>query len=228
MTYKLFETPGIISAPRGARLAGFFTGLLSVMVVVLAAVAAWLVTATHVIDLNRASSSISMQLLETWSRGEAVVLIRHAERCDRSGAACLGPADGITVDGSRAASVVGIGLNQLGLDKARILASPLTRTRQTAAFIAGREVETQSWLEDCDRDFHDKALGLKRAHENLVLITHSGCIDHFERQMGLAAGSRSSSYAQAFFIQVNGSGEARIMGALSAGDWKNFINEQWN
>ncbi|WP_244657204.1 lipopolysaccharide core heptose(II)-phosphate phosphatase PmrG [Pseudomonas syringae] len=191
---------------------------LAVAVVTLAALVGWWLTSTTVIDLSRSGSAWS-GLQQQWQQGRVVVMIRHAERCDRSAGACLGPLDGITINGQYAAQAVGAGLQALGLDHARLLASPMTRTRQTADLIGGRHVAAQVWVGKCESDFKDAVLGHKKAHENLVLMTHSGCIDQFERKMGVRADQRSSDYAQAVFVQVDGVHAPSILGELDAAQW---------
>lgn len=189
---------------------------------------AWFWTATPVVDLGVVNNMLKSGLYQDWARGDVVVMIRHAERCDRSANTCLGSADGITKIGSNAAVAVGSGLQRLGLENTRMLASPLTRTRQTADFIAGRAVPTQYWLSECDNGFKGAVMANKKLKENLVLITHSGCIDQFERKMGVHASDRSSEYTQAFFVQVDGTHAPKILGSLDAAQWKNLTIEQSN
>lgn len=179
----------------------------------------WLVTATPVVDLAAADSWVQAKLYAEWAKGNVVVMVRHAERCDRSSNACLASAAGITVNGSLRAADVGIGLRHLGLANARVIASPLTRTQQTAQFISGHAVASQAWLEGCDSGFKDAVLAHKRPRENLVLITHSGCIDHFERELGVRGGLRDSGYTQAFFAKVDGRRAPSLIGSLNASDW---------
>lgn len=110
-------------------------------------------------------------------------MIRHAERCDSAPGPCLDDPTGITVAGSQAAMRVGQGLQQLGLGTADQYSSPKLRTRQTAHFILGQAVPSEDWLENCDSQFPAEALARKRPGHNLVLVTHNGCIDHFQRQL---------------------------------------------
>lgn len=205
--------------PRMLRLHGKKLAMIFITLV-LGAVVIWFSTATPVMDLGAGNNMIKSGLEEQWRQGSVVVMIRHAERCDRSANPCLGAADGITVDGSNAALAVGTGLRRLGLEKARMIASPLTRTRQTADFVSGQPVTTQDWVGECDDGFKGAVLAHKSDNENLILITHSGCIDHFERQMGVRAGSRSSAYTQAVFVQVDGKNKPRIIGSLNAAQWE--------
>ncbi|GFM80152.1 histidine phosphatase family protein [Pseudomonas cichorii] len=193
----------------------------------LLAVFVWLWTATRVVDLGVGDNMSRSGLHGLWAKGDVVVMIRHAERCDRSHNACMGDADGITVIGSQAAMKVGAGLQQLGLEKTSIITSPLTRTRQTADLISVT-APTQRWVEDCDSGFKDAVLAHKKPGENLVLITHSGCIDHFERKMGVRGGQRDSAYTQAFFVRVDGRHAPKMLGALGAGSWETVSNVQLN
>lgn len=202
--------------------------MFSVVLLALLTALAWVLTATRVIDLAVADNVTQSKLYTEWARGNVVLMIRHGERCDRSTNPCLGSPDGITLNGSQAAAAVGLGLKRLGLDNARLVASPLTRTQQTADFISGRIVPTQNWIEDCDSGFKDAVLAHKKAQENLVLITHSGCIDHFERKMGVPAGQRDSAYTQAFFVKVDGKQTPKIIGSLDAMDWGKLPGPQSN
>lgn len=188
----------------------------------------WFYRATPVVDLSINNNFNNSKLYERWVRGDVVVMVRHAERCDRSGNPCLGSADGITVKGSQSAHAVGVGLQQMGLENSQIIASPLTRTRQTADLILGRVVPTQIWASDCNSGFKDAVLAHKKLAQNLVLITHSGCIDQFERKMGVHAGDRSSDYTQAVFVNVDGQHAPSIIGSMDATQWKSMTIGQVN
>ena len=198
----------------------------SVIVMTLSIMAAvlmgWYWRATPVIDLSINNNFNNSTLFDRWVRGDVVVMIRHAERCDRSGNPCLDSADGITVKGSESARAVGVGLQQMGLGNSQVIVSPLTRTRQTADFIFGRVLPTQSWASDCNSGFKDAVLAHKQLAQNLVLVTHSGCIDQFERKMGVRAGDRSSDYTQAVFVNVDGKHAPAIIGSMDAAQWKNM------
>ncbi|MEX5571645.1 histidine phosphatase family protein [Pseudomonas lijiangensis] len=189
------------------------------LLALLSAVFVWMLSATRIVDLGVDDNMSKSGLYGLWAKGDVVVMIRHAERCDRSHNACMDSSDGITVVGSQAAMKVGDGLQQLGLEKARIITSPLTRTRQTADLISGGSAQTQRWVEECDSGFKEALLAHKKPGENLVVITHSGCIDHFERKMGVRGGQRGSAYTQAFFVRVDGRHAPKMLGALGAEYW---------
>lgn len=174
-------------------------------------------------DLGSEQQMLDSGVYADWAKGKVIVLVRHAERCDRSTNRCLGDPAGITVAGSQAASEVGAGLQRLGLDNADVLTSPESRTRQTAHFMFGRDVASRDWLNACDRDFTSTALHNKQPGVNLVLVTHSGCIDHLERQLKVPGGERSSEYASALFVSLNAHGKARILGQMNAEQWRKVV-----
>lgn len=187
--------------------------------VALAAVCTGYVWQAQVLDVNSAKEMRDSGIYAQWAKGGVMVLIRHAERCDRSHNACLGDPTGITVAGSQVAVDVGKGIARLGLENAELLSSPAVRTRQTAYSMFGKPIATQDWLARCDKGFADVALSHKSAGRNLVLITHSGCIDQLERHLNVAGGERSSAYASALFIAVADQGNARVLGQMNASAW---------
>ncbi|MEO8643962.1 histidine phosphatase family protein [Pseudomonas sp.] len=196
----------------------------------LAAIAAltavtWYFLAPRVPDLGAGNNLVQSGLYEQWMDGNVIVMVRHAERCDRSSNPCFGAPEGITVNGQQQALAVAKGLQKLGLVKATLITSPETRTQQTADLIAGNAVTSQNWVGECDASFRDAAMAHKKLGENLVLITHSGCIDHFERTMRVPAGQRSSDYAEAFFIDADGAHAPKILGSLSVAQWKSVMGE---
>lgn len=184
----------------------------------------WHASRTQVVNLGSAQQMLDRGVYSAWANGEVIVLVRHAERCDRSKHACLNDPAGITVEGSQTAAGVGDGIRQLGLGTADILSSPEVRTRQTASFIVGKAVETQDWLARCDGAFADAALAHKRDGRNLILITHSGCIDQLERQLDVPGGERNSGYASALFVAKGLDGNARLLGQLNAKQWRNLVS----
>lgn len=174
-------------------------------------------------DLGGGSRLNMSGLQAAWAKGDIVVLVRHAERCDRSDNTCLADADGITINGSETSKSVGQHLKSLGLEHATVISSPETRTHQTAYFMFGKAAETQEWVRECDKNFTDKVLAHKKAGSNLVLITHSGCIDQFQRRMHVLGGQRASDYNQAFFISVGPAGKPKMLGSINASAWQSVL-----
>ncbi|AXM94583.1 lipopolysaccharide core heptose(II)-phosphate phosphatase PmrG [Pseudomonas plecoglossicida] len=183
----------------------------------------WQVSRTQVSNLGSVQQMHEHGVYSTWAKGEVMVLVRHAERCDRSNHTCLGDPSGITVDGSRAAMAVGDGIRRLGLGTADMLSSPEVRTRQTASFIFGKAIETQDWLMQCDSSFADAAFAHKRDGRNLILITHSGCIDQLQRQLDVPGGQRDSGYASALLVSKGSDGQPHILGQINAKQWRALL-----
>lgn len=192
--------------------------------IALAAVSTWYVSHTHVLDVSNEQELRESGIYAQWAKGGVMVLIRHAERCDRSHNACLDDPSGITVAGSQVAADVGKGIARLGLKDAELLTSPEVRTRQTAHFIFDKPIATRDWLKQCDKGFADAALGHKSIGRNLVLVTHSGCIDQLQRQLNVAGGERSSAYTSALFVSVSDKGRARILGQMNADAWNHLVS----
>jgi len=165
------------------------------------------------------------RLLQHWSAGEIAVLVRHTERCDRSGNPCLGPADGITRIGSEAAAGVGQGLARLGLSQTDILTSPVTRTVQTAHYMFNSDPRTQEWLATCGTTLRNDVVAHKVAHRNLVLVTHSGCIADFEKQSGLKQAAKDAEYGSALFVRIDGNGQLQVLGIVNAEDWNTLLQK---
>lgn len=158
-------------------------------------------------------------LYESWKKGEVVVLLRHGERCDRSDNECLGPKDGITRNGSQVSAEVGRSLSQLGLAQTDILASPSTRTAQTAESLFGHPVASQDWLFDCEKMNLAQVMAHKTSDHNLVLVTHSGCISQIESKQGYPHAD-TSEYDSAVFISLDKHSRPVIRGLLNPQDWK--------
>jgi phosphohistidine phosphatase SixA len=170
------------------------------------------------IDLATDSHQRIASLYDSWKKGEVVMLVRHGERCDRSSNDCVGPRDGITRHGQQVSADVGRSLEGLGLTQTDVIASPSTRTLQTAQFLFGHPVGAQDWLFDCEKMNLDQVMAHKAGHRNLVLVTHSGCISQIEKQQGYYHADMSD-YDTAVFISMNREGRPVIRGLLNPDGW---------
>lgn len=171
------------------------------------------------IELASGQNMSRAGLYESWKKGEVVVLVRHGERCDRSDNECLGPKDGITRNGSQVSAQVGHSLSQLGLAQTDVLASPSTRTEQTAAALFGHPVASQDWLFDCEKMNLGQVMAHKANDRNLVVVTHSGCIGQIEKEQGYPHAD-NSEYDSAVFISLDKRSRPVIRGVLNPQDWK--------
>ncbi|MNE45733.1 hypothetical protein D3C80_1400330 [compost metagenome] len=118
------------------------------------------------------------------------------------------------------AADVGRGLQRLGLGAADVWASPEVRTRQTAQAMFGKTIATQGWLNQCDGHFADNALAHKRSGHNLVLVSHSGCMEQLEQALEVPDSATSNSYASALFITQGSDGKAKLLGQMAASEWR--------
>lgn len=190
------------------------------LLLVLGIAVAWAHACSAVPNLGNPHHLQRSGLHADWAKGSVIVVLRHAERCDRSSGACLGDPSGITVAGNQVAADVGRGLQHLGLDAADVWASPEVRTRQTAQAMFGKTIATQDWLNQCDRHFAENALAHKRSGHNLVLVSHSGCMEQLEQALDVSTSATSNDYASALFITQGSDGKAKLLGQMAASEWR--------
>jgi broad specificity phosphatase PhoE len=105
---------------------------------------------------------MTSQVLPLWRDGDVIVLVRHEERCDRSTNPCLGPVEGVTVNGSQHAENLGKAFKSLGMDGTDTLASPAIRTAQTARFMFGKTELTASEDAVCGAAMGEELLSHKQ------------------------------------------------------------------
>ena len=173
-------------------------------------------------NLGNASNAVNAALIQQWQAGDMIVLVRHAERCDRSSNPCLGPTDGITLHGSQNATIVGQALKTLGLSHTDLLTSPTHRTAQTAHYMMGGDVAGAPWLSQCDHTLLADSVAHKVAQRNLIVVTHSGCIGHVEKQMGYPR-AEMAPYSSALFLSVDKQGKPTVMGMIKVEDWPKVV-----
>ncbi|HHS7807933.1 histidine phosphatase family protein [Pseudomonas putida] len=170
-------------------------------------------------NLRYASASATQEWVKAWQAGEVVALVRHTERCDRSTNTCLGPADGITQAGSIAAADVGRGFTQLGLEKTQFFSSPLTRTMQTAHYMLGHDAVAAEWLETCGPTMRNELVAHKTPGQNMILVTHSGCIADFERQTGYPR-AVAAEYGSTVLSRIDAQGKLDVIGIMNPEGWQ--------
>lgn len=200
------------------------TGVIALLVVIVLATG-FVLWHRSPIDLGRAGSVAHAELIKHWQAGEVVVLVRHAERCDRSSNPCLGPADGITRLGSESAAAVGQGFVRLGMSQTDVFTSPMTRTQQSAHYMFGKEAASQEWLASCGAALRNDVIAHKIPHRNSVLVTHSGCISDFEKQTGFPHAS-FTDYSSALFVSIDANGQLQVLGVLNDTDWHSLLSEK--
>lgn len=210
-------------------LSGALAKYRNTLVIVLATVAAILLSAQLLApaaapNLAKPYSAKRVEALaDSWAQGNVIALVRHAERCDHSKAPCLGPADGVTERGEVAAQALGKDFKRLGLQNADIVSSLLTRARQTASFMFERPVAAQDWLFNCRGGMLKEALKNKVPGRNLVLVTHSECMEQLEKDMHVPTDTELG-YGSSLFIRVEGTaGKPQMIGYLESQDWTRIL-----
>ena len=170
-----------------------------------------------VADLAHGNVTGAQALMTGWAKGDLIVLVRHVERCDHSSAPCLVGNDGITERSRSVAMGVGTHFQNLGLDKADIYNSPILRTAQTAGFMFNKVGTGEDWLIGCRGTMLRDALAHKVAGRNLILVTHSECMDQMEKDLHLP--TSTLGYGASLFISAETPQTPRMLGFIEASDW---------
>lgn len=174
-------------------------------------------------DLAHGNVAGAQALLAGWAKGDMIVLVRHVERCDHSSAACLVGNDGITERSRSVAVEVGKHFEQLGLSKADIYNSPMLRTAQTAAYMFNKVGTGEDWLISCKGTMLRDALAHKVAGRNLILVTHSECMEQLEKDLKLSGST--PGYGASLFISAETPQTPRMLGFIDASDWQSVTSK---
>jgi phosphohistidine phosphatase SixA len=183
----------------------------------------WLLQPAAVPDLAHGNVVGARALAADWAKGDVIVLVRHVERCDHSTAACLSGNDGITERSRSVAVSVGAQFQQMGLSKADIYNSPMTRTAQTATYMFNKVGVGEDWLISCKGTMLRDALSHKVAGRNLILVTHSECMDQLEKDLKLP--TSTLGYGASLFISAQSQQAPRMLGFIEASDWRSVSTE---
>lgn len=173
-------------------------------------------------DLSKSPFTLTGKMLQEWEEGDLIVFVRHLERCSRVDAACL---DGEDAGITERATAVGLEMREsfskLGLHKTDMYSSPLTRTAQTSALLFAKPVAYQDFLYQCEDDFMQHAVAKKTPGRNLVLVTHSSCLDEINENLQQA--EVDYNYGAAVFLNVESPSQHRILGFLDSDDWTHIL-----
>lgn len=192
--------------------------LLSIGLIGATTLAYYALSRSTVEDLGKIKKLTDSGLSEHWKNGDAILLIRHEERCDRSNNPCLGPADGITVHGGERATEVGIRLNAyFDLSNTDVFTSPTTRTVQTADLMLGNASLLPDREATCGSDIVDKLLKHKTAKRNLIVVTHNTCMKDLVKASGDQK-YRSPEYGSLLFTTKISENEIQVIGKLTSDD----------
>jgi len=218
---RLFGVTRSIDLSRFARYRNAAVVLASALLVI--PLTLFLLRPAGVPDLAHGNVAGAQALMAGWAKGDMIVLVRHVERCDHSKAACLSGNDGIT-DRSRSVAVgVGAQFERLGLEHADIYNSPILRTAQTAGFMFNKVDVGEDWLIDCKGSMLRDALAHKVAGRNLILVTHSECMEQLQKDLKWRAST--PGYGASLFISAANPQAPRMLGGIEASDWRSLTTK---
>lgn len=172
-------------------------------------------------DLSESPFALTANMLAQWQDGDVIVFVRHLERCSRVDAECLDEPTGIT----QRATQIGLAMREqfagLGLEAVDMYSSPLTRTSQTSALLFSEPTASEDFLYQCKEDFVKEALARKVPGRNLVLVTHSSCMDEVNASLSYA--EVDYEYGAAVFLNVESEMEQHILGFIDTDDWQHTL-----
>jgi phosphohistidine phosphatase SixA len=194
-------------------------GLFALLLLLMGVASALALHPAAIPDLAEGNHARKANFFSLWDRGDLVVLMRHAERCDHSSNPCLDQSDGITVKGRLMAQQVGLAFKNLGFNQVDVFNSPLRRTEQTSAYAFNRTSTEEDWLINCRKTMLADVLKHKLDHRNMVLVTHSECVAALEQSMSTPAPS-SIEYGSSLIVSIDPKTHAtRVLGFVDAQDW---------
>lgn len=174
------------------------------------------------VDLSKSPFALTNHMLAEWHSGDLIVFVRHLERCSRVDAACMeDEPTGITQRSSATGLEMRAQFEGLGLGITDVYSSPLTRTSQTSALLFAEPTANKDFLYQCKESFVEDALAKKIPGRNLVLVTHSSCMDEVNET--LAYSEIDYEYGAAIFLNVESATEHDILGFVDADDWSKTL-----
>lgn len=174
-------------------------------------------------DLSESPFALTSNLLEEWQDGDLIVFVRHLERCSRVDVACLeDEPNGITERSTATGLAMRAEFAKLGLDKADMYSSPLTRTSQTSSLLFAEPIANEDFLYRCEDNFVQDAVAKKIPGRNLVLVTHSSCLDEVNKKLAYA--EVDYKYGAAVFLNVESVTEQQVLGFIDSDDWSKTLS----
>lgn len=196
--------------------------LIAFAVITAAALSAFAFSPAPIQDLAQRHNFQHADVSGLWAHGELVVLLRHVERCDHSTNPCLADHDGITRKGQAMALELNKSMKTMGVGNADIFSSPLLRTTQTSSAVFDRPVVNQDWLINCRKTMLNDVLAHKVDQRNLILVTHSECIDQLEKSMNVPR--TMMNYGASLIIAIDpATHKPNILGFIDAPGWKTIL-----
>ena len=165
------------------------------------------------------------EIVNSWQRGDLIILVRHTEKCSKSEPGCSPDDPGLTAAGFDQPRQIGAKIRALGPAESDIYYSPTTRTELTARTAFTGDMQPLGFLlDDCAVDLMAKASRLKKQAVNLVLVTHSHCLnelrgDYRQPLLEFNAGD-DAYYGVALFFNHTGNGDAEMVSCAAPEHWE--------
>jgi phosphohistidine phosphatase SixA len=198
-----------------------------ILILTFAIITTYLVSQVKQVESALTKGSKSLFDLEAhWAQGNVVSLVRHTERCDQSDNPCFDGTDGITDLGKAEAIKIGKEYEKLPKQDTVIYNSPFKRTKQSANFMFPGKSVDKGWLVNgCIENLLDDIFKYKEEAKNLILVTHSTCIEPLGEHQGNKLIKmdikEDDTYGGSFFLAINKEkSKANFLGYLSADDWE--------
>ena len=163
-------------------------------------------------------------LHQRWAEGGVILVQRHATKCLVEGPDCPDGNEALTDLGRLESKALGSGLKHALGGKYAVLHSDLTRTTDTAQIAFGSSNRSRDLEKPCKETFNQHIRDLQMpAGENLVLVTHSSCINSLRsrngrRLLGFNAG-RSWNFGLSAFVERGADGHNEPIGCMRPMDW---------
>lgn len=198
----------------------------SLAALLFAVLSVWLVSSLNSdpkpADLSESPFQLTKTLIDEWQDGDLIVFIRHLERCSRVDAECLAGETGITKRSVAVGLDIAEHVNELGLSNSDIYSSPLLRTQQTSDVIFAKGIANKDFLYQCEDDFFQQALNTKQAGRNLVLVTHSSCLDELTEHFQHA--EVDFDYGTTVVVNVEDLQIQQVLGFIDSNDWEKTLS----
>ena len=150
------------------------------------------------------------------------MILRHAIKCDDAEPGCAKNNEALTAAGERQAMEIGNGVRRTLGGRYTVHHSSMVRTRDTALLAFHKSTGDPGISKPCLPGFADHIRNLP-VTTNMILVTHSSCIDSLEnadgeRHLGFKSGN-DDHFGIAAFMEQSETGSLRVIGCVWPHDW---------
>lgn len=163
-------------------------------------------------------------LTDRWAEGGVILIQRHATKCLIEGPDCPDGNEVLTELGRIESEALGEGLKHALGGEFEVRHSYLSRTYDTAHIAFDTSTRSRALEKPCKETFNNYIREVEvPAGSNLVLVTHSSCINSLRgrngrRLLGFNAG-RSWNFGLSAFVERGADGHNEPIGCMRPLDW---------